>query len=214
MSKVDQNYMRKDRDGSLDGRLNMSNHRVSGLADPTDADDAVTRRYVASRFQALSDEVQGNKRKLGALQNLLAVVNNQVLIRKCEITGLDFEYVGDNLFRKYPCTRDDINELRFIDILPLKEYFIHLFEKPADTVTWLNIKEPGTYTIHFDLISNNLISNPFSFELHTRDEIIHFFEHNPKHDINLEKGENCILSIKEIPEFITTGSKIYVYYNI
>ena len=49
----------------------MSNHRISGLADPTDADDAVTRRYVASRFQALSDEVQGNKRKLGALPNIL-----------------------------------------------------------------------------------------------------------------------------------------------
>ena len=47
MSKVDQNYMRWDRDGSLDGRLNMNNHRISGLADPTDADDAVTRRYVA-----------------------------------------------------------------------------------------------------------------------------------------------------------------------
>ena len=57
MSKVDQNYMRKDRDGSLDGRLNMSNHRISGLAHPTDAEDAVTRRYVASRFQALSGEV-------------------------------------------------------------------------------------------------------------------------------------------------------------
>ena len=48
----------------------MSNHRISGLADPTDADDAVTRRYIASRFQALSDEVQGigdNKRKLDSL---------------------------------------------------------------------------------------------------------------------------------------------------
>ena len=58
MFKVDQNYMRRDRDGSLDGRLDMSNHRISGLADPTDADDAVTRRYAASRFQAFSDEVQ------------------------------------------------------------------------------------------------------------------------------------------------------------
>ena len=50
MSRVDQNYMRRDRDGSLDGRLDTSNHRISGLADPADADDAVTRRYVASRF--------------------------------------------------------------------------------------------------------------------------------------------------------------------
>ena len=44
MAKVDQNYMRRDRDDSLDGRLNISNHRISGLADPTGADDAVTRR--------------------------------------------------------------------------------------------------------------------------------------------------------------------------
>ena len=29
MSRVEQNYMRRDRDGSLDGRLNMSNHRIS-----------------------------------------------------------------------------------------------------------------------------------------------------------------------------------------
>ena len=110
---------RGDRDGSFDGRLNMSNHRISGLADPTDADDAVTRRYVASRFQALSDEVQGNKSKLGALQNLLGVVNNQVLIREYEITGIDFEHVGEALFRKYPRTRDDINEFKFIDIFNL-----------------------------------------------------------------------------------------------
>ena len=91
MSEVDQNYMRKDKDGSLDGRLDMSNHRISGLADPTDADDAVTRRYVASRFQALNDEVQDNKSKLDALQNLFGVENNQVLIRKYEIIGADFE---------------------------------------------------------------------------------------------------------------------------
>ena len=71
MPEVDQNYTRRNRDGSLDGRLNMSNHRISGLADPIDAADAITRRYVASRFQALSDEVQGNKSKLGAFLNLL-----------------------------------------------------------------------------------------------------------------------------------------------
>ena len=76
--------------------------------------------------------------------------------------------------------------------------------------TWLRIKQPGTYTIHFDLIS----SYSFSFELYTRDEIIHFSEHNPKHDINLEKGENSLLVYKKIPTIIRAGSKIYVYYNI
>ena len=92
----------------------------------------------------------------------------------------------------------------------LKEYFFHLLEKPVGDVTWLRIKQPGTYTIHFDLIH----SSSFSFELHTRDEIIHFSEHNPKHDINLEKGENCLLVLKTILAFIRAGSKIYVYYNI
>ena len=70
----------------------MSNHRISGLADPTDADDAVTRRYAASRFQALSDEVQGigdNKRKVDVLQNLLRVENNLVLSMKYELMHLD-----------------------------------------------------------------------------------------------------------------------------
>ena len=36
---VDQNFMRRDRDCSLDRRLDMSNHKISGLANPTDADD-------------------------------------------------------------------------------------------------------------------------------------------------------------------------------
>ena len=78
---------------------------------------------------------------------------------------------------------------------------------------WLRIKQPGTYTIHFDLTRDRRDSS-FSFELHTRDEIIHFSEHNPKHDINLEKGENCLLVLKTILTFIRTDSKIYVYYNI
>ena len=89
LARVDQHYMRRDIDGSLDGRLHMSNHRISGLADPTDSDDAVTWRYVASRFQALSDEVQDNKRKLDALQNLLWVENNQVLLTEDELRGME-----------------------------------------------------------------------------------------------------------------------------
>ena len=221
MSKVDQNYMRRDRDGSLDGRLNMSNHRISGLADPTDADDAVTSRFVASRFQALSDEVQGIGDNLDALLNLLGVENNQVLIRKYELIDGDFEYfehIGDvhadynrrisgALFRKYSRPPDEIIDFEFFDILTLKENFIHLFEEPFDNFTWLRIKQPGTYTIHLDL---------FSFELHTRDEIIRFSEHNPKHDINLEKGENCLLVYKQTLKLLEQVQKymfIIIYRN-
>ena len=68
-----------------------------GLTDPTDAEDDVTRRYVASQFQALSDEVQDRKSKLDTLQNLLGVANSQVLIRKYEIIGASFKsIIGDS----------------------------------------------------------------------------------------------------------------------
>ena len=99
------------------------------------------------------------------------------------------------------------------EIFNLKEYFIHLLEEPVDDTTWLRIKQPGTCTLHFDLIRGGTYSY-FSFELHTRDAIIHFSEHNPKHDIYLEKGENCLLVYKRIPDIIRAGSNIYVYHNI
>ena len=155
MAKVDHNYMRRDRDGSLDGRLNMSNHRINGVADPAYADDAVTRRYVASRFHALSDEVQeigNNKRKLDVLQNLLRVENNQVLLWKYKLIGGDFEPGGGfrldeggriikACFIKYPNEPGDISNFEFFeffDILTLKEKFmLHLFEEPVDNITTL-----------------------------------------------------------------------------
>ena len=112
------------------------------------------------------------------------------------------------MFRKHSHEPDDINTYGFFDIFFLKEYFIHLLEEPVDDVTWLRIKQSGTYTIYFDRIPIL-----FSFESHTRDQIIHFSEHNPKHNINLEKDENCLLVYTQIP-IIGAGSKIYVYYNI
>ena len=135
----------------------MSNHRISGFADPIDADDAVTRRYVASRFQALSDEVQGNKRKLDGLLNLFGVENNQVLIREYVITGTDFDFSSGycldqngiiTFYRKRPLKPNEsgLVELEIFDMFTLKEHFIHLLEKPVDDVVWLRIKQPGTYT--------------------------------------------------------------------
>ena len=148
MSRVDQNYMRRDRDGLLDGRLNMSNHRIRGLADPTDADDAVTRRYVASRFQSLSDEVQGigdNKRKLDVLQNLLGVENNQVLLMKYELMGVEVEFAydfGDEaLFRKYPHEPGDIVVFNFFMFSLDQKFMSDLFEEPVDDITELNSLE-------------------------------------------------------------------------
>ena len=163
---------------------------------------------VASRFQALSDEVQDNKSKLDVLQNLPWVENSQVLLMKYELidTGIRhvYDFVDVPLFRKYPSVPDDIDTHEYFDIFTLKENFmLHLLEEPVDDITWLRNKQPGTYTIHFDLILHHG-SRQFSFELHTRDEIIHFSEHNLKH-INLEKGENCLLVYKEIPRITNKG---------
>ena len=140
ISRVDQNYMKRDRDGSLDGRLNMSNHRIKGLADPTDADDAVTRRYVASLFQALSDKVQGIGGKLDALLNLLGVENNQVFIREYELIDADLEYIGrlqhdtrgriiDALFMKYSRVPDDIVVFEYFNFLSLKKILSYIYLK-------------------------------------------------------------------------------------
>ena len=141
---------------------------------------------------------------MDALQNLRGVVNNQVLIREHEITDTDFRHItgdGSVLFIKYPHQQDDTNTYEFIDIFTLKSwmggYRIYLLEAPVDDVTWLRIKQSGTYVIHFDLIIDPC---SVSFELHTRVEIKHFSEHNPKHDINLEKGENCLLVWKQNPD--------------
>ena len=154
---------------------------------------------------------------MGALLNLLGVENNQVLLRKYELIEADFTYIGGSrhdergsilgaLFRKYPHLLDENPRPpgEIIDSFTLTENFmIHLFGESVDDITWLRIKQPGTYTIHFDLIPNS-----FSFELHASDEMLHFSEHNPKHDINLEKDENCLLVFEQIPTIIHAGSKI------
>ena len=127
MFKVDQNYIRRAKDGSLDGRLDMSNHRISGLADPTDADDAVKRRYVASRFQALNDEVQGNKSKLDALQNLFGVVNNLVLIREYELTDDDIIIIISILVCVHVNIQVKIPNLYFLISLHLKKILCYIY---------------------------------------------------------------------------------------
>ena len=84
---------------------------------------------------------QDKKSKLGAFQNLFGVENNQVLIRKYEIIGIDFDHVGGyygnpndkesfiavDRFKKYPPDLGDFADYEFINIFTQKEYiFIYL----------------------------------------------------------------------------------------
>ena len=46
---VNNNFLRRDGSNDVDGELNMNNNKITGLADPTNAQDVVTKHYVDSR---------------------------------------------------------------------------------------------------------------------------------------------------------------------
>ena len=75
-------------------------------------------------------------------------------------------------FQKYPPgLGNDFGDYKSNDMFALKEYFYHLFEAPADDVTWLRIKQPGTYTILlYILISSVLYFLLFLFHLSSTQE--------------------------------------------
>ena len=49
-------FLKANEESVLDGKLDMNQHIIVGLSDPVDSDDAATKRYVSSRFQALIDK--------------------------------------------------------------------------------------------------------------------------------------------------------------
>ena len=61
---ADRNFLQANKDNVLDGRLDMKQHKIIGLADPVDSYDAVNERYVASRIQALVDENTQIRRRI------------------------------------------------------------------------------------------------------------------------------------------------------
>ena len=66
----------------------MSQHRISGLADPIKYDDTVTKRYVAARVQGLVDTIQDMqpvRNIVEAYNNIFYVIDNQVLLLKYEL---------------------------------------------------------------------------------------------------------------------------------
>ena len=68
--EADRTFLKANEDNILEGRLNMKQHKIIGLADPVNLDDAVTKRYVASRIQALVDEMSEMRRRIARLEIL------------------------------------------------------------------------------------------------------------------------------------------------
>ena len=69
-NEADRTFLKANGDNILDGRLDMKQHKLIGLTDPVNLDDAVTKRYVASRIQALVDEMSEMRRRIARLETL------------------------------------------------------------------------------------------------------------------------------------------------
>lgn len=68
---ADRKFLKTNEDSVLDGRLNLTQHRITGLADPVNIDDAVTKRYVASRIQAIADALSEIINRIERLERLM-----------------------------------------------------------------------------------------------------------------------------------------------
>ena len=82
--KVDKRYLTIEGTSTLKGRLDMSQHRISGVADPIEYDDSVTKRYVAARVQALTDTIQDMQpvwNIVEAYNKIFDVIDNQILLK-------------------------------------------------------------------------------------------------------------------------------------
>ena len=68
---ADKRFLKANEDNVLDGKLDMNQHKIVGLSDPVDSDDAATKRYVSSRFQALIDEINQIRSRIDRFERFL-----------------------------------------------------------------------------------------------------------------------------------------------
>ena len=49
----------RNSDKVMNGRLEMSGHKIKGLGNPVDSDDAVNKEYITARVKTITDVVNG-----------------------------------------------------------------------------------------------------------------------------------------------------------
>ena len=54
----------------MDGRLEMSGHKIKGLENPVDSDDAVNKEYITARFTVVTDELNGILERINKLEKI------------------------------------------------------------------------------------------------------------------------------------------------
>ena len=55
-------------DNVMDGRLEMSGHKIKGLGNRVDSGDAVNKEYITARLKAVTDEPNGILERINKLE--------------------------------------------------------------------------------------------------------------------------------------------------
>ena len=58
----------RNSDNVMDGRLEMSGHKIKGLGNPVDSGDAVNKEYITARLKAVSDELNSMLERINKLE--------------------------------------------------------------------------------------------------------------------------------------------------
>ena len=58
----------RNSDNVMDGRLKMSGHKIKGLGNPVDSDDAVNKKYFTARLKAVTDELNSILERINKLE--------------------------------------------------------------------------------------------------------------------------------------------------
>ena len=84
--KIDERYLKKEGTSKFKGRLHMSQHRISNIANSVEYDD------VATRVQALTDtisEMQSVRKIVETHNKILGIIVNQILLFKCAFAAAE-----------------------------------------------------------------------------------------------------------------------------
>ena len=58
----------RNSDNVMDGRLEMSGHKIKGLGNPVDSGDAVNKEYITARLKAVTDELNSMLERINKLE--------------------------------------------------------------------------------------------------------------------------------------------------
>ena len=60
----------RNSDNVMDGKLEISGHKIKGLGNPVDSDDAVNKEYITARLTAVTDELNGILERINKLEKI------------------------------------------------------------------------------------------------------------------------------------------------